>query len=131
MDGRCFSQALSLVFWAPFGGDECVNAKREHIKVVSPAERRWLKWSCPPPISLLPACGPVVIRRIASHLLSFVFVVPLEAYSKWLSLLFLSLIRSSRLKLAVLIVGLKSATGVVVRVKHYLSGAQRESDRVK
>lgn len=122
---------LSLVFWAPFGGDECVNAKREHTKVMPPAERMWVKWSCPPPISLLPACCPVVIRRISSRLLSFAFVVPLKEYSKWLSLLSLSLIRRSRLKLAVLIVGLKSATGVVIRIKHYLSGAQRDSDRIK
>lgn len=70
------------------------------IKVMSPAERMWLKCSCPPPISLLPACCPVVIRRIASRLL---FVVPLKEYS---------LIRSSRLKLALLVVGLK---GVMVR----------------
>lgn len=96
-----------------------------------PAETMWLKWSFPPPISLLPACCPVVIRRIASRLLSFVFVVPLKEYSKWFSLLSLSLIRRSRLKLAVLIVGLKSVTGVVIRIKHDLSGAQRESDPIK
>lgn len=40
--GAASVKALSLVFWAPFEGDECVNAKREHIKVM------WLKWSYPP-----------------------------------------------------------------------------------
>lgn len=129
--GAASLKALSLVSWAPFGGDECVDAKREHIKVTSPAERMWLRWSCPPHICLLPACCPVVFRRIASPLLSFVFVVPLKEYSKWLSLLSLSEFQVEACGPDSGAKECNGATGVVISIKHYLSGAQRESDRIK